>query len=261
MLKSVIIFPDKNGEGVCGKFFKELLATVKYINPKPVLLPILNTLDNETLIPEYERAKEIAEIDKFECTPITSKPGLNAALITGYREAIKKYPDYAIIRIDTDEHPVWCIEKLLKGVEDNNGMVIGDLKFEVGKTLVEGSADYFVNLFLFPLLYGQYTNGRLPLTCAHGFQAFAPGVCEIILNNAEKIINKVRETSGKDCEWGLDGAMALAAHHLADKKAIGGVEVIEVPAEKERNRAEEKVINQLTWAIRICCASKNVNNV
>ncbi len=261
MLKSVIIFPDKNGEGVCGEFFKGLLATIKYINPKPVLLPVLNTPDSKTLVPEYERAKEIAEIDKFECAPIilTSNPGLNSALIAGYKEAIKQYPDYAIIRMDTDEHPVGYIEKLLKEVENNNGMVIGDLKFKVDNTLVKGSADYFVNLFLFPLLYGQYTDGRLPLTCAHGFQAFAPHICETILNNAEKITNQVKETF-IDCEWGFDGAMALAAHHLTNNKAIGDVRIIEVPAEKERNRVEEKVVDQLIWAIRICCASRKIMN-
>jgi len=128
-------------------------------------------------------------------------------------------------------------------------MVIGDLCFDPN-TLIEGTPDWFAHLKYFPLLYGQFTEGKLSLSCAHGFNSFAPGVMTKVLHDAILMIGRAEEISGFPIFWGFDAAMVLAAYQLKVS-----VEIVSVPAQTVRNRDPKKITAQLNDTLMICLAS------
>lgn len=171
--------------------------------------------------------------------------------MTGYSKVADDYPERIIVRLDTAEHPIVAIPDLIRTATETRGMVIGDLRFDEA-TMRTGSVDEFAHLDLFPELYDQTTGGKLKISCAHGFQVFAPGICGRILPLALQIVEKTREKEGKSVAWGFDGAMALGA--IACKDIIP-VTVFPVQAEKMRDRSREKVASQFSGALKICLAA------
>lgn len=242
----VVIFPDAKGQGVQGSFGGKILNQC----PDMRLVPILNGLPPEQL---KEIAKNASSSGYFE--PIISLgKGLKSALVDGYSYAVNNYPDSFVVRLDTAEHPVEYIQTLLdKADEAGRIMIIGDLDFSGGDHLREGSIDQFAHLDLFPILYGQYSQGKLPISCAHGFQVFSPGVCEKVLLGALEIVTEVEKELGASAEWGFDGAMALSAYNLGVP-----VSIVKVSAETRRDRDRKKVADQFDRALRMCRAAERV---
>lgn len=171
-----------------------------------------------------------------EVLPVSGTPprGLADLLLQGYETAPS---DRCVVRLDTAEHPPEAIPRLVAEVERTGGMAIGQLIFDKG--LVRGSPEEFAHCIMFPLLYGGFTQGRLRLNCAHGFQAFAPGVIKVILPFVRSIVTGAESILGVPVKWGLDGAVSLAALH----KNIP-ISVLPVQAEVGRNRPAQKVAQQ-----------------
>lgn len=234
--KIVVMFPDFKGEGVQGKFGGKICSLLFK------LVPILNGL------PEGD-AKDLSEKLEGLFPVISCGKGLLSTLVDGYQYCLNNFPDHTIVRLDTAEHPVEAISTLLNEIEQGADMVIGDLDFSGGSHLRESSVDQFAHLDLFPILYGQYTNGKLPLSCAHGFQVFAPGKLAPIFKGAKKIVAEVEENIGH-IEWGFDGAMALSAHMQELN-----VKIVKVPAETLRDRPRKKIGEQFDRALRMCRAA------
>lgn len=238
--KTVVMFPDFKGEGVQSKFGGKI-CTLPF-----KLIPILNGL------PEGEVQDLSEKLEELFSPVISLGKGLLSTLVDGYRYCLDNFPDHNIVRLDTAEHPVEAISTLLNEIEQGADMVIGDLDFSKGSHLREGSVDEFAHLDLFPILYGQYTNGKLPLSCAHGFQVFAPGKLAPIFEGAKKIVAEVEKEIGH-IEWGFDGAMALSAHMQGLS-----VKIVKVPAETLRDRPRKKIGEQFDRALRICRAAETL---
>ena len=235
--KLVIMFPDLRGEGATGAFGRELLQC--YADDEHThLIPVINGVE----------LKEIERISyglhpKFEPCPFDFGPGQLNALVAGYRYALAHYCKATIVRLDTNEHPVAMIPTLVQRVRDHGGMAIGNVRFSP-KTIVPGSPDEFFHVVC-RTLYETATHGALPLSGAHGFQAFAPDVCAEVLEAALLIIERANRDGGPPLGWGLCGAMAMGA------VAIGTpVYLADLLATQPRNRPAEKVAAQLQDFIR-----------
>ncbi|MEK9184078.1 MAG: hypothetical protein AAB890_03340, partial [Patescibacteria group bacterium] len=201
----VVMFPDLKGQGVQSSFGGKIL----HFQPQAKLIPVLNGLS-------AGEAQKLSKKLEGLFFPVTSfGRGLLSTLVDGYQYCLNNFPDHVIVRLDTAEHPVEAIPALLREIERGADMVIGDLDFSKGcfQYLRENSIDEFAHLDLFPALYGQFTRGKLPLSCAHGFQVFAPGKLASIFEEAKNVVAEVEKEVGH-VEWGFDGAMALSAYHL-----------------------------------------------
>jgi len=238
------MFPSYRGNGVV-QASKQLIE----LSNDFFIVPILNGLDKNEL-------EKIAQAALPIFDPIivdSSKRGVVDALIGGYKYILGKYPDLPIIRMDVDEHPLnWALKILEHVINAENSMIIGDLSFQSG--MITDPVDEFIHLQLFPELYRAFSHGKLPLSCAHGFQAFCNGSsCEVILRGAMDIISRAEQDLGAKVKWGLDGAMALTA------VAIGSsVKIILVPAIVERKRTKEKAMEQFRNHLVITKAAAQV---
>lgn len=242
MAELVVMFPDLRGEGSLGDFGKSLQQIS--LPAKTVLVPVLNGGTIRTLTATAKKARA----NGFEPIIALGK-NLSGALITGCLSISVQYPEAAIVRLDTAEHDLSFIKKLAETACELKGMVIGDLCFDQN-TLIEGTPDWFAHLKYFPLLYSQFTEGKLSLSCAHGFNSFAPGVMIEVLYDARSIISRAEEISGFPIFWGFDAAMVLAAYQLGIP-----VEIVPVPAQIVRNRDPQKIAAQLNDTLMICLAS------
>lgn len=241
----VVMFPDYRGEGSLGGFGGRILTVM----PNAIVVPVLNGLPREELRVISSRVSSLL------CRPIVaeSAEGLLSTLVQGYREVLTQYGEEAtVVRLDTAEHPIASIPGLVQKALDTKGMVIGDLVFGP-ETLRSESIDEFAHLNLFPELYRQATGGRLSISCAHGFQVFAPLVLPVILPTALKIIELVKAKATGKVEWGFDGAMALGAIAAGVPVSVEGV-----PATTLRDRPGAKVANQFANALQMCLAARQV---
>lgn len=243
---TIVMFPDLDGCGLEGAFGTKL-RQLQGNHQGMILVPVLNGSVPERLKIIAKKAR----ILKFD--PIISNTkGLTRALLIGYEHVTYKYPEAAVVRLDVKEHRTEYLDRLVEAAEKRQGMVVGDLKF-TEEQLRPGSLDEFAHLCLWPELYGWYTKNSLRLSCAHGYQAFAAGICAKIFPEAKKIIREAERIGQRPVDWGLDGAMILAAHFL--KISVG---ILDIPAQEERNRDGVKIIRQFSDALRICQAAAHL---
>lgn len=238
----VILFPDLRGENARGSFGQLLVK----LYPQARIVPILNGASKE-------RLEMVAEKLSAPFEPVIARgDGLLNALRTGYAHVFGKYGSLPVVRIDTDEHPPSFIPTLIETAVRLKAVVVGDLSFGPG-TLRHGSLDEFTNVSLFPNLYRHFTGGRITLSGAYGFQAFAPTIGPSVLIEAERIVREAEREVGRSFTWGWDGAMILGAlgAHLP-------VEVHAVPADVMRDRSADKITRQLEDTLAICCAASRL---
>lgn len=242
MERLVVLFPDLQGKGSFGDFGRNL----KRLNlpEDTVFIPILNGDTRKNLILMQNQAR-----DNGFMPVVSLEKGLLPTLVAGYRTIISRYPLSIVVRIDTAEHDLSFIERLAEEASESNGMVIGDLEFSP-KTLIEGTPDWFIHLKVFPLMYGQFSEGKLPLSCAHGFNAFAPGVISGIFDRTIEIIRAAEQEFSSSLPWGFDAAIALAAYQSGVP-----IKIVYVPAQSVRNRDPEKIAAQFSETLMICRAS------
>ncbi len=235
-----IAYPDYDGKGSVGEFGKKIAE----MYPEAMLVPILNGKDQEML-------RQISRSLKKPFNPVVvGGQGLLQATLEGYESITNFWGNDPVIKLDTAEHPLEWIGPLAERAKKINGFVVGDLDFSGNpELLVEGTPDWFAHVFVFPSLYGRATRGLLPLSCAHGFQAFAAGVLPRILAEIRTLLQDVKQRWGEKPRYGLDGAAALAAVGLSIP-----VERILVPGYLKRNRPAPKVGEQTDAAIRMCLA-------
>ena len=241
-MQLVVMFPDHKALG-CVDFVRQITRVV----PDAIVRPILNGLTDT----ELDAAAMRSEGD-----PIIAHgaQGLRSTLSAGY-EAIRWHHSHGtlpIVRLDTAEHPPEVIPDLARAAIECRGMAIGDLTFDE-HTLREGSVDAFAHLHLFPDLYRQMTGGQLSLSCAHGFQAFAPGVMDRVFEQAMRIVTWASFDASEPIEWGFDGAMALAAVGL-------GIPIVVQPVRATvlRDRETAKIAQQFRRALQMCPAARTI---
>ena len=243
--RMMVMFPDLRGEGSLGEFGKTL-KELELPAEETIFVPIVNG----TGINLNSIVSSITSLLGERFQPIiSSRQGVNVALETGYRKAGEKYPEAIVVRLDTQEHDPNFIGKLTRKAVKIKGMVIGNLQFNQD-TLIEGTIDWFAQKWLFPEMYRQFTGGKIPLTCAHGFQVFASGILPRILKIALKIIRIAERENGALLLWGFDGAMTLAAYKLGVPVFIS-----QIPAQIVRNRKAKKIAAQFSSHLKICWAS------
>lgn len=196
--------------------------------------------------------------DDNDVIVIRSKPGLLTALQFGYKYVAKNYPDLPVVRLDTAEHPLEHIPAMLQELRraPDVKMIIGDLSFEIGRTLAAGTMDATAHLVVVPEIYRAASGGALPISGAHGFQAFATGAdCALALAIADLIVDDVSERLGKTIGWGFDGAMALGALYAQLNPRI-----LPVPAEQMRDRSTVKIMAQIEGAMQIVTSFERIRS-
>ena len=148
----VIMFPDLRGEGSLGAFGRELQQ--RYAEDEGVrLVPIINGVN-----PEELKWISAGLHPKLTPAPVSGGPGLHHALIAGYQHVIASYPNAAIVKMDTNEHPVELVPALVERACACGGMAIGNLTF--APAAVAGSPDELF-LAVCPTLYATATKGKL----------------------------------------------------------------------------------------------------
>lgn len=239
----VIMFPDLGGEGSLGTFGHQLVE--RYGESEAVhLVPVINGVSDAD-----DRNRIVTGISPlFEPAITTAGEGLVSALVAGYQHVLANYPDAAIVRLDTDEHPIALVPTLVQWAHECHGMAIGNLRV-TPELLISGSADALFHAAC-PVLYGTASHRALPLSGVHGFQAFAPGACADVLEAALLMVERANRDGGPPLQWGLDGAMAMGA------VAIGTpVYIANILATQPRQRPAEKVADQLNDFIRTVLAA------
>ena len=251
MGRVVVMFPDYVGQAI-GEDGGLFVSRVKKAFHGAIMVPILNALPHSDL----EKIAKKHTSPGF-CEPVVAEAkGLLGTLIAGYTAVLEKYPGaLTVVRLDTAEHPPEAIPALVELANDSKGMVIGDLSF-TEDTLSRGSVDEFAHLDIFPELYRQTTNGQISISCAHGFQAFAPGVLLPVLTEAQKIVRLVEEKTKVNVQWGFDGAMVLGA-----VRAGVPVRIKNIQAETLRDREPAKVAKQFSQALTVCRAFHDLQDV
>lgn len=238
----VILFPDfkaANGRSAFG-------TSLKRLYPQAHIVPVLNGINLDEL-------QRVAQEISTDYEPVVSEgEGVVAVLRDGYRYVLQYYPDLPVVRLDTDEHPIEKIPDLLACAEKARGMCVGDLEFS-DTTLRSGSVDEFINLNLFPHLFRHFTGGKLELSGAYGFQAFAAGALKTIFEAAEKIIKEAAAEANHPLKWGFEAAMILGA--LSQNVPV----VIEkIPAESLRDRPTLKISQQIADTLAVFCAANRL---
>jgi hypothetical protein len=238
-----IVFPDYEGAASSGEFGAQLATQY----PEAALIPVLNGKNREKL---EQIAKALTK--PFKPLMVTGE-GLLAAMFEGYEHIAQESGGETVVKLDTAEHPIEWIKQLAVQAETIKGFVVGDLEFTDPKLLVEGTSDWFAHTHVFPALYAAATRKKLPLSGAHGFQAFGPGVLPVVLARAKDILKEVEQCWGSKPRFGLDGALALSA-------ALQGLPVkrIAIPGSIKRNRPVDKIAEQTDAAIKMCLASERV---
>lgn len=175
----------------------------------------------------------------------TLRRGLVDLLVAGY---IIVDPHRTVVRLDTQEHPLDKICDLAKEAESIGGMIIGDLAFRHLQLI--GRFDSLANE-AYSTLFSYATAGKLSLSCAHGFQAFAPGVVGTILPFAIELIEWAEQHAGISVmKWQFDAAMALSA--LVNNVPM---RVLQVEAFEKRDRPPEKILQQLQMGMALLRAA------
>lgn len=242
-----IVTPD-----YLGKATKESTDTNSFISkvhalyPDATVMPVINGMDSA----EMHALADAAATDWLQplvCTD--NKRGMVGACLLAYDTILAEDPEPTIVKLDTGEHDPAYIGAVVAAAE-RAGVAVGDLTF-TDETLVPGTYDYWIHREVFPTLYGQFSDGRLRLTCAHGFQAYVRPV-GMIVDMAKKIMHEVERELGNPVGWGLDGAMAIAG--IAHTE----VEIVPVPAQSKRDRKIDKINDQLGNHMQMLVAAKKV---
>ena len=244
--KTVILFPDRDGCGFRGSFGKDLLQD---FGATATLVPILNG-ENSLLL--TERAQEA---ERLGFRPIVSGNllGLREVLQKGYQHVSFTHPYSAIVRLDTEDHPLNKISYLTQKAIEVGGMSVGCLELSP-KAAAPGSIEDFANADLFPTLFSQFSGGRIILTGASGFKAFAPGVCGQLLPEAIRIMEEAERISvPKQLRYGFDCAMILSAFHQSIP-----IHVSWIPTDRPENKPRTRIIEQFDCALRICRAAEKI---
>jgi hypothetical protein len=226
-----IVVPDYLGKAWGTGFYEN----IRKEHPGAMIIIVLNGFENRS------ESKEIYDRMNAEgyLPVISEEKGLRAALVYGYQFAHDLKGIEYVIRLDTAEHPISAIKRLLEELEAGADMVIGDL--DLTGLMPEGSVEETFNNLVFPRLY-QATCG-VAISCAHGFQGFRHSALRIILD-ATSTSNGFPE---QEAGWGFDGLALLAAraHDLS-------VQLIKVRGEVERNRPAGKIVAQYEAALALC---------
>ena len=235
----IIMIPDYLARATISavREHRGIIYDIRTLYPNARIMPVLNGERDP------EKASEMLDIgESVGLQPIASthdKRKLVGALMTGYDYVATNFgADEIVIRLDTAEHDIAYIGKLAT-VAKEYGAVVGDLDFTNGH-LVDGTYDYWIHTRVFPALYEGMTGGKLRLSCAHGFQAYRVGVLREILPQAKLLVERVEKNLAAPLTWGFDGVMAIVA-----TCGLGGVRILPVPAQSDRNRDVEKIDAQL----------------
>ena len=214
-----------------------IIADILATYPRLTVVPVLNGDNQGTLL---EIAKTTRSSRMLPIVGDHAERKLVGALMSGYaRLANNCAADDVIVRLDTAEHDIAYIGELARQAKEH-GAVVGDLDFSVGGHLVEGTYDRFIHTDVFPELYGAMTDGKLRLSCAHGYQAYRVGILREILPKAKLLVERVEKNLHTTLTWGMDGIMAITA-----VSALGTIPRILVPAQSDRNRSTDKINAQL----------------
>lgn len=142
--------------------------------------------------------------------------------------------------MDTAEHPIDTIVMLARSARDTCGVVVGDLVFN-SDTLLPDTPDYWAHTMVWPSITKML--GLPSLSCAHGFQAFGPGVLPRVLEQLVRMSSYITKQEWVAPSWDLDLGMVLAA-----RLAGVAVNVCSIRAETVRNRSLTKIAAQLNAA-------------
>lgn len=223
--------------------FTPFFYRVRASAPEATIVPVINGTADEAAAEELVKdGRELGLAPTYTMSPLK----LRGALMAGYKLITRARPGATIVRLDTAEHPPEHIPRLADRAEEIGGMVIGDLTF-TPKLMPENSREWSAHHEDFPQLYNRHCS--LPLSGAHGFQAFAPGIIPRLLR-AVRPIYEILDRRESPPTWGFDAAAVLAARRLNIP-----VERIEIPGEVARDRPVDKIEQQLANAHELCEAA------
>lgn len=244
----VVLTPCYMPAGTSWGDFEEFFDRVRTSVPNATVVPVINGTDNEARAEELVMSgRELGLAPTYTMSPLK----LRGALMAGYKSVARDWSDATIVRLDTAEHPPEYIPRLAARAENISGMVIGDLTF-TEDLLPPDSREREAHHVDFPNLYRRACG--VPLSAAHGFQAFAPGIIHRLLR-AVRPIYEILDRHESCPTWGFDAAAVLAARHLNIP-----VERIEIPGEVARDRSVDKIDLQLANAQNLCAAFKEAYN-
>ena len=238
-MTTFVMIPDYQGKATmaAATHASSIIANILGTYPRLMVVPVLNGDDQGKLL---DVAKTTRSSRMLPIVGDYVERKLVGALMSGYaRLANNCAADDVVVRLDTAEHNVAHIGELAWQAE-KHGAVVGDLDFSVGGHLVEGTYDWFIHTDVFPELYGAMTEGKLRLSCAHGYQAYRAGVLKEILPMAKLLVERVEKNLNTTLTWGMDGIMAITA-----VSAFGTIHRMLIPAESDRNRSADKINAQL----------------
>ena len=239
----VVLTPCYMPERTDWSDFREFFDRVRASVPKATVVPVINGTDDEARAEELVKGgREFGLAPTYTMSPLK----LRGALMAGYKLVTRARPDATVVRLDTAEHPPKHIPRLADRAEDIGGMVIGDLTF-TEDLMPPDSRERQAHHVDFPSLYRRHCG--VPLSAAHGFQAFAPGIIPRLLR-AVRPIYEILDRRASPPTWGFDAAAVFAARRLNIP-----VERIEVPGEVPRNRPVGKIEEQLANARELCEAA------
>jgi hypothetical protein len=183
-------------------------------------------------------AQDLAATPPAEgCLLVPTGRGFNRAVVDGLRAALT-HGAHQVVRMDAEEHPPEALPSRLPRLGHTDTEVI-DLSFTLGETLVAKSADSYHNMYVIPEIVETHAREGLRVTGAHGFMAFGARVLALILPFVEAALDST-ERSGRPPLWGADTLLPICAARLGFP-----VRVSHVPAERLRDRDEEKCLAQL----------------
>ncbi len=228
-------------------FLLKLLRHFKEPSTEPNtyhIVPILNGMTEE----DYERSlsqyKQTDSTFGIKVHPLYAgkTTGLFGTLLYGYGAVAKTYPNATTVRMDNAEHSIAAIPELATPARETGGMVVGDLCFD-DTTLLPNTPDWYAHEIVWPgIAHMVSPTSQLPLSCAHGFQAFGPRVLSKIFVRLNQMIEYM-SLRGPQPKWGLDFGMVCSAL-LANVP----VNIYPVRAESLRNRDLGKIADQLSAA-------------
>jgi hypothetical protein len=228
--KLAIIVPDLNGEHSNRYLRSEacIFADIKRLYPDAYIIPALNGTQGD-----FSKTEAIS---RFGFHPLISSPGLACTLNKAYS---KTGSVDVVVRLDVDEHPVYCIGELAERARQIEGVVVGDLEHRE-ELMPRDSFEYFSNTEITPKLFSSATGGRLHISGAHGFCAISKNVLPALRSQAYRIWRKAAQRSKKtELSWGFDAMIYLSAIGLGVP-----IEVKKIMATEFRSRDRKKIIEQ-----------------
>ncbi|MFM2357564.1 MAG: hypothetical protein RJA61_301 [Candidatus Parcubacteria bacterium] len=231
MTQFVILVPDFGGRAVTGAFAQGL----REMYPTAHLMFGLNGL------PKVDLQSIAQSVPTFFDTLIYDGDTKIVGTLTAlYNKALLSFAEGSVfVRLDSAEHDPNYIGILAKEADQDEVLVVGDLSFVEGQTLNKGTPDWDAHKEIFPKMYGDATQGKVQIGCAHGFMAAQAGVVKKILPRMLRILERAGQKAGQPLTWGFDGAMILAAVQEGVQ-----VKISPVPAMILRNRNAGKVKDQ-----------------